>query len=701
MLVKDLIAESEWFPSVAYGKSKPAISVLFPSFVRNDKDLFKKVLESIVNQTFKNWELIIVDDASTSGNFEFIQSYMKKDDRISCIKHRQNVGLPAISEYEAYMKSSGDYFMFAFDDFVFELDAFEKLYEAITSQQQHVCFGYVQMVYSLEKGKTHFIYLGKDKKTGIETSNYIANSSVILKRDVLEKVGLYDPHIFLARECDWDLWQRISKQYFLKQENILVGSEFGITRNDSLGNSYMNNTSFSNIYKLINRNNKLKPDVFHEFDIFGTSESWSLRMKTYIKDLYFFYDKKFWFSTSGLENRSKNKKLKNIAFYSYEKTNYYLCFEGLMQDSNGLSIEILLQSSQLMDSFSALLNMDVVIFNRNLESYLDTITYLKEIGIDCYYYIDDNFLVLEKENSEYWYTKKNLKNALKTFKAVLVSTEALQQYFIKEEIHPNIIYFPPVINKTLASTVLKKQKKKEDITLAILGGSFRQDGFFDCIYPALNHLSKTKKIKLLVRDGFCKMPENCLFEVEEFPFEENYNQFINGLKQKDVDIIIHPYAHTANADYKTNSILLSAYYLNTNIVVFDEPAFNNLDENIGLLKAKNEMESVVKCIEASLIADFSQSLKEKLAAYCHDNFNANNNIKVLQNLIAETPELDSVLYEKRFKLFCHFANNFVKPKVIIKEKLRKKIFIVKNYYKINGFISTANKIKNVLIKKIV
>ncbi|MCA0404369.1 MAG: glycosyltransferase family 2 protein [Proteobacteria bacterium] len=707
MLVKDLIAESEWFPSEAYGKSKPAISVLFPSFVRNDKDLFKKVLESIVNQTFKSWELIIVDDASTSGNFEFIQSYMKKDNRISCIRHPKNVGLPAISEYEAYMKSSADYFMFAFDDFVFELDAFEKLYQAITEQKQDFCFGYVQMAVSFTKsGKPDFVHLGNfiDKRLGLDASNYIANSSIILKREVLENVGLYDPHIFLVRECDWDLWQRISKRYFLKQENILVGSEYGITRKDSLGNSYNNNMSFSNIYKLSSRDDKLKPSAFPEFNIFECNEAWSLRMQTYIHDLCFFYDKKSWFAKSKLAKRKEDKRFKKIAYYSFEKTNYHLCFEGITKESDEFGVGILLPTSHIVDNYFALLNMDAVIFNRHLQPHLNTIDYLSQMGIESYYFIDDNFLVLEKENSDPWYTKNNLKEALKSFKAVLVSTETLKEYFIKEKIHQNVIYFPPVINKSLASLNTKEIAKKEEVTIAILGGAFRQGGFFECIYPALNRLAQSKKIKLLVRKGFCQTPVDCLFEIEEFSFEENYNQFINGLKQKNIDIIIHPYAYTANASYKTNSILLSAYYLDANIIVFDEPAFKKLDEKQGILKAKNEIESVIKCIESLFSSNLSLNLKENLNVFCNENFSAKNNINVLRDLTAEIPELDSVLYEKRLKLFCQYTNKQMESKVYktkFAANLKYKVGLVKEYYQRNGLTSTVNKIKKALIKKII
>lgn len=69
---------------------KPLLSIVVP--VYNVVDLIEKCLDSILNQTFKNFELILVDDCSTDGSREICEIYGKKDSRIKLILCNKNVG---------------------------------------------------------------------------------------------------------------------------------------------------------------------------------------------------------------------------------------------------------------------------------------------------------------------------------------------------------------------------------------------------------------------------------------------------------------------------------------------------------------------------------------------------------------------------------------------------------------------------------
>lgn len=74
----------------------PLISIITPTY--NHKFYVKECIESVLNQTYLNWEMIIVDDFSNDGTSEIIEEYIKKDKRVRTIRHIDNYGIYRLSE---------------------------------------------------------------------------------------------------------------------------------------------------------------------------------------------------------------------------------------------------------------------------------------------------------------------------------------------------------------------------------------------------------------------------------------------------------------------------------------------------------------------------------------------------------------------------------------------------------------------------
>jgi glycosyltransferase involved in cell wall biosynthesis len=87
-------------------KQKPLITVYMPVF--NAAAFLDQSISSILNQTFSNFEFIIVDDASTDNSWKIIKSYAKKDSRIIAIKNKINLGVSLTSNI-AISQSSGKF----------------------------------------------------------------------------------------------------------------------------------------------------------------------------------------------------------------------------------------------------------------------------------------------------------------------------------------------------------------------------------------------------------------------------------------------------------------------------------------------------------------------------------------------------------------------------------------------------------------
>lgn len=89
------------------------VSIITPSY--NCKEYFSKTFESVINQTFKEFEWIIIDDCSTDGSYEYICSLIKNDKRIQLFKNNKNHG-PAYSRNIGLDKAKGRYITFLDSD---------------------------------------------------------------------------------------------------------------------------------------------------------------------------------------------------------------------------------------------------------------------------------------------------------------------------------------------------------------------------------------------------------------------------------------------------------------------------------------------------------------------------------------------------------------------------------------------------------
>lgn len=90
----------------------PLISIVIP--VYNTESYLCNCIESVINQTFTSWELVLVDDGSTDGSGEICDAYALKDIRISVI-HQNNMGV-SNARYVGITRVSGDYLMFVDSD---------------------------------------------------------------------------------------------------------------------------------------------------------------------------------------------------------------------------------------------------------------------------------------------------------------------------------------------------------------------------------------------------------------------------------------------------------------------------------------------------------------------------------------------------------------------------------------------------------
>ncbi|WP_281699511.1 glycosyltransferase family 2 protein [Cetobacterium somerae] len=92
---------------------KPLVSIITPSY--NSEKFIKETIESVLNQTYINWELLIVDDCSTDESPKIIKEYSKIDHRIKYLRNEKNSG-PAITRNRGLDIAKGKYIAFLDSD---------------------------------------------------------------------------------------------------------------------------------------------------------------------------------------------------------------------------------------------------------------------------------------------------------------------------------------------------------------------------------------------------------------------------------------------------------------------------------------------------------------------------------------------------------------------------------------------------------
>lgn len=113
----------------------PKISVVIP--VYNVGKYLARCLDSVINQTFKDIEIICINDCSPDNSAEILQEYAEKESKIKIVNRKENGGLSA-ARHSGLDVAGGEYIYFLDSDDWIELDFLEKMYLAITTQKQKV-----------------------------------------------------------------------------------------------------------------------------------------------------------------------------------------------------------------------------------------------------------------------------------------------------------------------------------------------------------------------------------------------------------------------------------------------------------------------------------------------------------------------------------------------------------------------------------
>ena len=164
--------------------TKKKVSVIVS--VYNTEKYVRKCIEAILNQTYSNLELVLIDDKSSDNSLSILREY-KNNSKVVLIENEQNKGL-SYSRNVGLKMSHGDYIGYIDSDDYIEPDYYEKLMEAIQKEKADIAVCDMKLYY--EKTKTFQICRGNDtnKKIGFIHNGLAASAcNKLFKREIMEK----------------------------------------------------------------------------------------------------------------------------------------------------------------------------------------------------------------------------------------------------------------------------------------------------------------------------------------------------------------------------------------------------------------------------------------------------------------------------------------------------------------------------------
>lgn len=237
------------------------VSVIVP--VYNAEMFLRETIETILNQTYKKYELILVDDCSTDNSVNIINKYKEKDKRIKLIKNQKNSGA-AVTRNNGIKKAVGQYISFIDADDKWEPT---KLERQIKFMKENNCeFSFTSYQFADE-----FCNLIDKKVIVPSTITYkqalknttIWTSTVMLDMAKLKKEDIYMPNLKRGQDTAtwWKILKKIDKAYGIKD----VFSYYRRTNSSLSANKLTALKRTWNLYRNIEKFNIIKSTYYFVF----------------------------------------------------------------------------------------------------------------------------------------------------------------------------------------------------------------------------------------------------------------------------------------------------------------------------------------------------------------------------------------------------------------------------------------------------
>ena len=210
--------------------SEPTVSVVLTNY--NGSRFVAAAMDSVLAQTYTDWEMILVDDGSTDGSLEILRAYAARDGRIRLLVNERNSQV-SFSHNEANRVARGRYIAALDNDDAWTPDKLEKQVAYMDAHPEvGVCFTLVRLMDEngapLEDASVSDIFRAPNRSRArwihdlLVEGNCLANDSSLIRREIMEAIGEND--LCLVQLHDYDMWVKIPRiaEMYVMQEPLMI-----------------------------------------------------------------------------------------------------------------------------------------------------------------------------------------------------------------------------------------------------------------------------------------------------------------------------------------------------------------------------------------------------------------------------------------------------------------------------------------------
>lgn len=206
----------------------PKVSIIIPLY--NRVSLVGQTLDSVINQTYENWEAIVVDDGSNDGSYEYVQDLAQKESRIKVFKRYREPKGACVCRNIGIEKSSGDFIIFLDSDDLLAPHCLQQRIQAFLDHQDQDFLVFPVQYFENEIGdreKIFFRYFYEDYLTSFLLQSHWITISPIWKKEAVIQLNGFDENLTCMQDGE------------LHWRALVEGMKFKVFKDKELVDSYL------------------------------------------------------------------------------------------------------------------------------------------------------------------------------------------------------------------------------------------------------------------------------------------------------------------------------------------------------------------------------------------------------------------------------------------------------------------------------
>jgi glycosyltransferase involved in cell wall biosynthesis len=584
----------------------PLVSIILPTYVRAD-GMLPRAIESVLSQSFGDFELILVDDGSRDGTADLLDGYQRADSRVSVHRHRFNSGLPALRVDQAALSARGRMIAYQFDDDIWTPDSLALRVKALQRcDSPAAVYGIAEFEVRKSDGPPAHGRSDQPFNYGkLVGGNYIGNNSVLHSIELFEMAGLYDPHVLIRRLSDYDLWLRfgaVADFVFIDE----VISKVNANQPNSPGTAIPGDYTIARKYLATDRNDALKPAAIRNYEVVGTEmlrgifsqpEIDQIRRRTIIPFLTTHND--YMASEDLLPEMISRRNRKTLLV---TKTDFSTSVDVTIRNITGL------KNAPFRDFFVAerdlgevdWRNADILVLYRTvMETTTDRVRALKD-QMPIAYFMDDNMLRFGEMGPEHEFLGPGTPygNAIRAqireahagigfSDQIIADMRALNPHAMRLDVTIPLRFLEP-----------RAYHRGPRLKLALLSSPVRRE-IMRALWPALVDFARTAPDEIefhfwgMDPAEFGKLPCPVFWQ----PFTHSYDLYRSRLMKVDFDIMLVPLDDALLVSQSKSPVKLFESICCGAICIFtDTPPYRHLPDEI-CLKTRNTIAAWKSALE--------------------------------------------------------------------------------------------------------